>query len=67
MSEQIKYTCSNCGKEHEQWPALTYISPTNYDTPPALAGVPSIPSRCCCHQQPQRGPECNIHLNQYRW
>jgi hypothetical protein len=32
MSEQIKYTCSNCDKEHEQWPALTYLSPTNYAT-----------------------------------
>jgi hypothetical protein len=32
MSDQIKYTCSNCGKEHEEWPALTYTSPTNYDT-----------------------------------
>jgi hypothetical protein len=32
MSDQTKYTCSNCGKEHEEWPALTYISPTNYDS-----------------------------------
>jgi hypothetical protein len=32
MSNQIKYTCNNCGKEHKEWPALTYISPTNYDT-----------------------------------
>jgi hypothetical protein len=32
MSDQTKYTCSNCGKEHEEWPALTYISSTNYDT-----------------------------------
>lgn len=27
----IKFTCSCCGKEHEEWPALTYVSPTNYD------------------------------------
>ena len=27
----IKFTCSCCGKEHEEWPALTYISPTNYN------------------------------------
>jgi len=32
MSETIKYTCSYCGKEHEEWPALVYISPTNYNT-----------------------------------
>ncbi len=32
MIEIIKYTCSRCGKEHEEWPALTYISPTNYNT-----------------------------------
>ncbi len=31
MAEIIKYTCSCCGKEHEKWPALIYISPTNYD------------------------------------
>ena len=31
MTETIKFTCSCCGKEHEEWPALTYISPTNYD------------------------------------
>jgi hypothetical protein len=29
--EMIKYTCSCCGKEHEEWPALVYTSPTNYD------------------------------------
>ena len=32
MSDSIKYTCSRCGKEHDEWPALAYISPTNYDT-----------------------------------
>lgn len=30
MSEKIKYTCSCCGKEHDDWPALSYSSPTNY-------------------------------------
>jgi hypothetical protein len=30
MGEIIKYTCSCCGKEHEEWPALAYDSPTNY-------------------------------------
>jgi hypothetical protein len=32
MPEPIKYKCSCCGEEHEEWPALSYISPTNYDT-----------------------------------
>ena len=32
MTESIKFTCSCCGKEHEEWPALAYISPTNYNT-----------------------------------
>jgi hypothetical protein len=27
----MKYTCSCCGKEHDEWPALVYISPTNYE------------------------------------
>ncbi len=31
MTDSIKYTCSCCGKEHEDWPALTYISPSSYD------------------------------------
>jgi hypothetical protein len=31
MTKPIKYTCSSCGKIHEEWPALVYISPTNYD------------------------------------
>jgi hypothetical protein len=64
MSDGIKYTCNNCGKEHEEWPALTYISPTNYDTP----------SPCRCSPQPgpllrvvtnnrSAGHKCNYHLN----
>ncbi|HEV7782406.1 MAG TPA: DUF2199 domain-containing protein [Chitinophagaceae bacterium] len=31
MPDPIKYICSCCGKEHEQWPALAYTSPSNYD------------------------------------
>lgn len=31
MPEPIKYKCSCCGEEHEEWPALSYISPNNYD------------------------------------
>jgi hypothetical protein len=27
----IKYTCNCCGKEYEEWPALAYVSPTNYE------------------------------------
>ncbi len=30
MIDAQKYVCSNCGKEHEEWPALTYTSPTPY-------------------------------------
>src|SRR5450755_2323923 len=32
MAKIVKYACSSCGQEHEGWPALTYSSPTNYDT-----------------------------------
>lgn len=31
VKKSIKYTCSCCGKEHEEWPALAYIYPTNYE------------------------------------
>lgn len=30
MKDQIKYICSYCGKEHVEWPALTFIAPDNY-------------------------------------
>lgn len=30
MENKIKYTCSCCGKIHEEWPALTFDSPTSY-------------------------------------
>ncbi len=30
-AETIRYSCTRCGKIHEEWPALAYISPTNYD------------------------------------
>jgi hypothetical protein len=32
MAEQIKYTCTCCGKEHFKFPALAFISPDNYNT-----------------------------------
>lgn len=34
MSERITYTCSNCGKVHEEWPALAFDSPTSYNVLP---------------------------------
>jgi hypothetical protein len=30
MPKKIKYTCACCGKVHEQWPALAYLSPIAY-------------------------------------
>lgn len=31
MSETIKFKCSCCGEIHEEWPALTFNSPDNYN------------------------------------
>ena len=31
MLETTKYICSTCGKDHEEWPALSYSSPTHYN------------------------------------
>ena len=31
MSENIKFKCECCGKEHEEWPSLAYSSPTHYN------------------------------------
>ncbi len=31
MSKKIKYKCDCCGEVHEEWPALTFISPDNYN------------------------------------
>lgn len=30
MAKPITYTCSCCGKEHADWPALTYDAPIYY-------------------------------------
>ena len=30
MSEPITFTCSSCGKEHEQWPSLAFKTPDPY-------------------------------------
>lgn len=31
MDEAITYTCAKCGIEHEEWPALAFSSPSNYE------------------------------------
>jgi hypothetical protein len=30
MIENKRFVCSKCGKVHEEWPALTFTSPTSY-------------------------------------
>jgi hypothetical protein len=30
MTRSATFTCEKCGMEHENWPALSYISPSNY-------------------------------------
>ncbi|NRB52621.1 MAG: DUF2199 domain-containing protein [Saprospiraceae bacterium] len=30
QNQSLKYTCSNCGEEHESWPALGFKSPHYY-------------------------------------
>lgn len=34
MSNKAKYTCSNCGQIHDEWPALAFDSPTSYNVLP---------------------------------
>src|SRR5688500_5069846 len=31
MNLPVKYICSHCGQEHDDWPALAYSSPTHYN------------------------------------
>ena len=31
MTEKVKFKCDCCGEIHEVWPALTFISPDNYN------------------------------------
>lgn len=31
MTEQIRYKCACCGKQHTSWPALAYKAPSEYD------------------------------------
>ena len=49
MTEQIKYTCSCCGQEHNEWPALTFKSPDNYDalSPEEKENIAEIGSDFC--------------------
>ena len=34
MTENIKYTCANCGQVHDEWPALAFDSPASYNVLP---------------------------------
>lgn len=34
MLNKTKYTCSNCGQVHDEWPALAFDSPTSYNVLP---------------------------------
>jgi len=34
MSDKTKYTCTNCGQVHDEWPALAFDSPTSYNVLP---------------------------------
>ena len=34
MEKTIKYTCSSCGKVHDEWPAIAFDSPMAYDVLP---------------------------------
>jgi len=31
VTNTTKYICESCGQEHEEWPALSFVSPTSYD------------------------------------
>lgn len=32
IREKTKYNCNRCGQVHDEWPALAFKSPDNYDT-----------------------------------
>ncbi|MCA6451561.1 MAG: DUF2199 domain-containing protein [Chitinophagaceae bacterium] len=34
MDDKTKYTCTNCGDVHDEWPALAFDSPTSYNVLP---------------------------------
>lgn len=48
--ESFKYTCSICGAEHEDWPALAFHSPLNYDvlSDEDKANIAELDSDFCC-------------------
>lgn len=31
MSESLKFKCSCCGEIHDEWPAIAFVSPDNYN------------------------------------
>lgn len=56
MTTQIKYTCSCCGKEYYEWPALTFNSPDNYNVLSQVAkdNIAEIDSDFCIIRHPEQ-------------
>jgi hypothetical protein len=56
MPEQTKYICSNCGQEHDEWPALTYSAPVYYNqlTEEEKLGNAELGSDICIIHNPEQ-------------
>ncbi len=56
MNDSIKYTCECCGETHENWPALTFISPGNYDclSPYDKENIAELKSDTCIIEYPNQ-------------
>jgi hypothetical protein len=52
----MKYTCNNCGKEHEEWPALTFKEPDGYHclSEKDKADIAEISSDFCVVTHPEQ-------------
>ena len=66
MSSPSKYTCSVCGKEHTDWPAITWTSPHQYNvlTKEDKERLAKIDSDLCVINHPDqtyRFIRCTLH------
>ena len=56
MSNPQTYTCGSCGKTHDQWPALAYTSPANYNklSEAEKSGIGELEEDFCIIRHPEQ-------------
>jgi len=66
-NKKTEYTCSECGQVHSDWPALVFLSPTNYHilTPEEKETIGTLNSDFCeIHYEDQIGRFIRVTFTQ---